>query len=391
MWTAPINSRLSVVVWSPTPFGLGQNGCWTSRGSQLPRALHFIFLLCCPLNDRRRTAHSFLKIGHLFSLSLFSCPSLACLCLLILLLLMSGGPIFPCSVRAGNVTCWGKSVKCCTCSKWVHLRYSELSLSKFRTLDSSHSWCCPPFCVPTRNTVTSSSDSSKMYTSTVQSRPSSTNAALSPHPCLQTSYPLSAHSVSSPSAPSPPSLAAGCPSKPPLSSLTLSGFSNPMLEAFESEALNYSTFFRPILLTLSVSRNPILTHLPLSGFLVSLRSDRIHSQSGILALDATHTSSSVIISVRQGLYFSELATSSPLLDPYDDYVKVNISLNNNSLLSFLNVYAPLFAPLRWTAEPTPFFPPFFPPSEISSFWRTSIAIIPSETQEVLPTPWGGSI
>ena len=37
--TAPINSRLNVVVRSPTPFGLGRNGCWPSRGSQLPRAL----------------------------------------------------------------------------------------------------------------------------------------------------------------------------------------------------------------------------------------------------------------------------------------------------------------------------------------------------------------
>ena len=36
-------------------------------------------------------------------------------------------------------------------------------------------------------------------------------------------------------------------------------------------------------------------------------------------------------------------------------------------------------------EPTPFLPPSFPPSEISSFWRTSIAITPSGTQELLPT------
>ena len=35
-------------------------------------------------------------------------------------------------------------------------------------------------------------------------------------------------------------------------------------------ALNYFTFFRPILSILSAFRNPILTHLPLSGFLSSL-------------------------------------------------------------------------------------------------------------------------
>ena len=163
-------------------------------------------------------------------------------------------------------------MQCCTCSKWVHLRCSQLSLSKYRALDSSHSWSFPPCCVPTRNTVTLSSDSSHMYASTVQSSPLSANATLLPHPRLQTSYPLSAHSISSPSAPSPPFLAPGHPSTPPASShpLTLSGFSNGMLEVFEPGALNYFTFSHPILLTLSVSRNSILTHFLLSGFLDSL-------------------------------------------------------------------------------------------------------------------------
>ena len=49
---------------------------------------------------------------------------------------------------------------------------------------------------------------------------------------------------------------------------------------------------------------------------------------------------------------------------------------------------PLFAPPQRMAEPIPFLPPFFPPPEISSFWGTSIAITPSGTQEVLPTPAG---
>ena len=40
------------------------------------------------------------------------------------------------------------------------------------------------------------------------------------------------------------------------------------------------------------------------------------------------------------------------------------------------------------ADPIPFLPPFFPPPEISSFWGTSIAITPSKTQEVLPSPAG---
>ena len=105
-FSAPINSRLNVVVRSPTPFGLGQNGCWFPEGPSYP-GYSPSFLLCNPLNDCRRTAHSFLKIGRLFSL--FSCPSLARLRLL-LFLLMSGnvhpnpGSIFPYFVCAANVT-----------------------------------------------------------------------------------------------------------------------------------------------------------------------------------------------------------------------------------------------------------------------------------------------
>ena len=74
--SAPINCRLNVVVRSPTPFGLGRNGCWSSRGSQLPRVLPYIFLLCCPLNHHRRTASTKSVARFHFFLSLpNSCPS----------------------------------------------------------------------------------------------------------------------------------------------------------------------------------------------------------------------------------------------------------------------------------------------------------------------------
>ena len=100
----------------------------------------------------------------------------------------------------------------------------------------------------------------------------------------------------------------------------------------------------------------------------ALRSDRTHSRSGILSPDAMHASGGVVIFVRQGLSFSELSTSSlSSLDPYSDYVGVNISLNNSSSVSFLNVLPPLFAPPQRMAEPIPSLPQFFPPPEISLF------------------------
>ena len=82
-------------------------------------------------------------------------------------------PVFPCSVCAGNVTWRSRSVQCCTCSKWVHLKCSLLSFSRFRTLGSSWSYlrCCVPafFGDPT---PTSTVNCSSWYTSTAQSGPS---------------------------------------------------------------------------------------------------------------------------------------------------------------------------------------------------------------------------
>ena len=330
-----------MAVWSPIPFGLGRNGCWTSRGSQLPRALPFIFSLFCPMNDRRRVAHSFLKIRRLFSL--FSCLSLARLRLLLLLLLMSGnvhpnpGPIFPCSVCAGNVTWRGSSVQCCTYSKWVHLMCSQLSFSKFRTLDSSHSWSCPPCCAPTRNTVTLSSDSSDTYTYTIQSSLPSADAALPPHPRLQTSYPPSAHSVSSPPAPSPPSLAPGCPFTPPAfsspDSLRVHRWDAGGLRARSTELLHFLSSHPVDLICIQGSNLNSTSSFRIPGF-SALHSDRTHSWSGILSPDATHAGGGVVIFVGQGLSFFEFCASSlPSLDPCCDCVGVNISTTLLALLS----------------------------------------------------------
>ena len=191
-----------------------------------------IFSPCSHLNDRRRVVSSFLKIGLS---SLFSCLSLARLFIL-LLLLMSGNvqpnfcPVFPCSVCAGNVTWWGRSVQCCTCSNWVHLKCSLLSFSRFTTIDSSHSWSCPPvaslfFCrsFPYQRCdfLLGLLQLVYLHCSIWPIWPPSANAAFAPQPRLQTSYPFSAHFVSSPSAPSPPPYAPGCFSLPPASSSPL--------------------------------------------------------------------------------------------------------------------------------------------------------------------------
>ena len=203
-------------------------------------------------------------------------------------------------------------MQCCTCSKWVHLRCSQLFLSNFRALGSSYSWIFPPCC----NTVTPpSSDSSDTYTSTVESDP----PLLMLHSCpTLVSKPLIPHLpilylLSLPSHHRPLLLAILLHLLPPLLPLTLSGFFNGMLEVFEPGALNYFTFFHPILSTLSAFRNPILTHLPLSGFLGALLC--------------------VLIAPTPGLAFSLLMPRMPV---------AALSFSSDRAYPFLNFLPPLF-------------------------------------------------
>ena len=185
-----------------------------------------IFSPCSPLNDRRRVTHSLFKIGLS---SLYSCLSLARL-LILLLLLMSGNvhpnpcPIIFCSGCAGNVTWRGRSVQCCTCYNWVHLKCSLLPFLDSELLEA----LTPGAAFPGASLLFW-----RFYTYQhcdfllrvfqlvylhCSIWPPSANAALALHPRFQTSYPFSAHFVSSPSAPSPPPHAPGCFSLPPASS-----------------------------------------------------------------------------------------------------------------------------------------------------------------------------
>ena len=163
-----------------------------------------------------------------------------------------------------------------------------------------------------------------------------------------------------------------------------------MLQVFEPGALNYFTFFRPTLSILSASRNPILTHFPLSGFLVSLPCVLFAPTLGLaFSLVMPRTLVGGHHFFLAGLFFFELSTFSlSSLDPYSDYVGVNIFLKNFSSLSFLNVYA---SPI--CCSPTDGRTDCFSSSILFSSRNLCIledfnCHIPSGTQEVLPTPAG---
>ena len=186
-----------------------------------------------------------------------------------------------------------------------------------------------------------SSDSSGTYTSTVESGP----PLLMLHSC-----PTLVSKLLIPHLPilyllSPTSLAPGYTSAPPASSpppdsLRVLQWNAGGLRARSTELLHFLSSHPVDLICIQESNLNSSSSFRIPGFSV-LRSDRTHSRSGILSSDASHASGGVVIFVRQGLSFSELSTTSlSSLDPYSDYVGVNISLNKSSSVSFLNVYAP---------------------------------------------------
>ena len=98
----------------------------------------------------------------------------------------------------------------------------------------------------------------------------------------------------------------------------------------------------------------------------ALRFDGTHFRSGIFFTDVTDASGGVIIFVRQGLSFYELITSFlSSLNPYSDYAEVNISINDSSSLSFLNVYAPSISSSPKDSR-TNFFSPSILPSYVEA-------------------------
>ena len=136
------------------------------------------------------------------------------------------------------------------------------------------------------------------------------------------------------------------------------------LRARSTKLLHFISSHPVDLIYIQESNLNLSSSFQIPGF-SALQSHGTHSRSGICSIDVADASGGVIIFVKQGLFFSEPSTSSlSLLGPYSNNVEVNISLNDSSSLSFLNVYVPLFVLLQKIAEPISFLSPFFP-----SMWK----------------------
>ena len=133
------------------------------------------------------------------------------------------------------------------------------------------------------------------------------------------------------------------------------------LQARRTKLLHFISSHPVDLIYIQESDLNLSSSFQIPGF-SALQSHGTHSRFGVFSIDVTDASGGVIIFVKQGLSFSELSTSSlSSLDPYSDYVEVNISLNNFSSLSFLNVYAPPIRSSTKDSRTNFFLSLFFPP------------------------------
>ena len=175
-------------------------------------------------------------------------------------------------------------MQCCTCFKWVHLRCSQLSLSKFRALGSSHFWSC----LPCRNTVTLLRHVYLHCTIwppllMLHSRPTLVSKPLIPHLPILYLFPLPPHHC--------PLLLAVLlrllPQLPP-DSLRVLQWNAGGLRARSTELLHFLSSHRVDFICIQESNFNSSSSFRISGF-SALRSDRTHSRSGILSLMMSRT------------------------------------------------------------------------------------------------------
>ena len=132
--------------------------------------------------------------------------------------------------------------------------------------------------------MSSSSDYSSLYISTVLPGPSgspSFNAALPPHPCLQTAYSPYIHFASSPSVPSPPLHVPGCFSIPPASSffpnsLRVLQWNAGSFCARRTELLHFTSAHPVAFICIKESNLNLSSSFRIPGF-SALRSDHTHA------------------------------------------------------------------------------------------------------------------
>ena len=314
-----------------------------------------------------------------------------------------GPPRYPCSICSLEV---GKdSLKCSTCSKWVHFSCSSLTRADFRKICAAgfphrlelpclSQWgpCLshPPASVPPPR-LSSSTPTHTPSTNLLRS-----HGFISTSPL--TSSPPSAFTL--PVSPPPPTSSQPIHNSPPHPQRNPRLSHNLKILQWNADGVS-SSRRAELLAFLSGNLYDLIflqeTHLSstkkfqIPGY-YTLRTDRTFGRQGHVSSGTHNIGGGVLTLIHSDLAFSPVSVSSlSSQDPYSDYICVKVLLSKHSPLQFLNLYSP---PIRSTPSDSrtrTFYPDILPNSPDTFTLGDFNAHHPTWDRLIPPNPVGNDL
>ena len=255
-----------------------------------------------------------------------------------------------CSFEVGK-----DSLKCSTCSNWVHFSCSSLTRANFRKIcaaGSTMGWNCPA-CLNGDLASPTHQQASPHPVSPAPPPPIpptcsdliDSSLPLPSHPPLLNTYPPSAFIL--PFTPPPTTSTQPIHNSPPHPQRTPRLPQN--LRILQCNPGGLSPSRRELIAFLSSNQYDLIllqeTHLSatkkfqIPGY-STLHTDRTFGRQGLVS-SGTHNTGGVLTLIHSDLAFSPVSVSFlSSQDPYSDYICVKVIFSNHSPLQFLNLYSP---------------------------------------------------
>ena len=319
-----------------------------------------------------------------------------------------GLPRYPCSICSLEV---GKaSLKCSTCSKWVHFSCSSLTRADFRKICAAGSpmgWNCPA-CLNGDLVSPTHRPASPRLVSPALPPPTPTPLACSD--LMDSSLPLPSHppllNTCPPSAFTLPASSPPPTASQPVHNLPPHPQGNPRLShnlrIVQWNAGGLSSSSRAELIAfLSGNHYDLIllqeTHLSstkkfqIPGY-YTLRTDRTFGRQGPVSSGTHNTGGGVLTLIHSDLAFSPVSVSSlSSQDPYSDYTCVKVLLSNHSPLQFLNLYSPPIRNSPSDSRTRTFYPDILPNSPDTFILGDFNAHYPTWDRLIPPNPLGNDL
>ena len=317
-------------------------------------------------------------------------------------------PRYPCSMCFLEV---GKdSLKCSTCSKWVHFSCSSLTRADFRKICAAGSpmgWNCPA-CLNGDLASPTHKQASPRLVSPAPSPPTpppltcsvlmDSSLPLPSHPPLLNTYPPSAFTL--PLSPPPPTSSQPIhnsqphPQRNPRLShnlRTLQWNAGGLSSSRRAELIAFLSGNQFDLIFLQEIHLSATKKFQIPGY-YTLRTDRTFGRQGLVSSGTHNTGGGVLTLIHSDLAFSPVSVSSlSSQDPYSDYTCVKVLLSNHSPLQFLNLYSP---PIRSTPSDSrsrTFYPDILPNSPDTFILGDFNVHHPTWDRLIPPNPLGNDL